>query len=66
MTRSSARPRRRVPPADIPVRNSILAALLASEYERLLPKLEHVTLKGGDLFIGRIRRSSTSTSPKKR
>jgi hypothetical protein len=35
---------------NIPVRNSILATLLASQYERLLPKLEHVTLKGGDLI----------------
>jgi CRP-like cAMP-binding protein len=31
------------------VRHSILAALLASQYERLLPKLEHVTLKGGEI-----------------
>lgn len=49
ITRSSARARRQVPPANIPVRNSILAALLASQYERLLPKLEHVTLKGGEI-----------------
>jgi CRP-like cAMP-binding protein len=41
--------RRRAPPADIPVRNSILAALLATEYKRLLPKLEHVTLKRGEI-----------------
>ena len=46
--RSSEHPRRRASPADIPVRNRILAALLASEYERLLPKLEHVKLKGGE------------------
>ena len=32
------------------MRNSILAALLPSQYEHLLPKLEHVTLKGGDLI----------------
>lgn len=32
------------------MRNSIPAALLASQFERLLPKLEHVTLKGGDLI----------------
>ena len=50
MTRSATRPGRRVPPTSIPVRNSILAALLASQYERLLPKLEHVTLKAGDLI----------------
>jgi len=30
------------------VRNSILAALLATEYKRLLPKLEHVTLRRGE------------------
>src|SRR5271165_563603 len=46
--RRSDHPRRRASPADIPFRNSILAALLASEYERLLPKLEHVKLKGGE------------------
>jgi hypothetical protein len=50
ITRSSARARRRAPPANIPVKNSILATLLASQYGRLLPKLEHVTLKGGDLI----------------
>jgi CRP-like cAMP-binding protein len=41
--------KRRAPPAEIPVRNSILAALLATEYKRLLPKLEHVTLKRGEV-----------------
>jgi CRP-like cAMP-binding protein len=41
--------RRRAPPADGAVRNSILAALLATEYKRLLPKLEHVTLKRGEI-----------------
>lgn len=50
ITRSSARAGRWAPAAPIPVRNSILAALLASQYERLLPKLEHVILKGGDLI----------------
>jgi CRP-like cAMP-binding protein len=33
----------------IPVRNGILAALLATEYKRLLPKLEHVMLKRGQI-----------------
>lgn len=42
-----ARPTPVVRPADTGVRNSILAALLATEYKRLLPKLEHVTLKRG-------------------
>lgn len=31
-----------------PIRNSILAALFATEYRRLLPKLEHVTWKRGE------------------
>jgi CRP-like cAMP-binding protein len=31
------------------VRNSILAALLAGEYQRLLPRLEHVRLKRGEV-----------------
>ena len=50
ITRSSARARRRASPANLPVRNGILAALLTSQYERLLPKLEHVTLKSGDVI----------------
>jgi CRP-like cAMP-binding protein len=36
-------------PDGSPVRNSVLAALLATEYKRLLPKLEHVTLKRGQI-----------------
>jgi len=40
---------RRTPPTGMPVGNSILAALLAVEYRRLLPKLEHVTLKRGEV-----------------
>ena len=31
------------------LRNGILAALLATEYKRLLPRLEHVTLKRGEI-----------------
>jgi CRP-like cAMP-binding protein len=46
--RSSDQPRRRASPAKSSVRNSILAALLASEYERLLPKLEHLKLQRGE------------------
>jgi CRP-like cAMP-binding protein len=38
---------RSAPPAGMPVRNSVLAALLTTEYKRLLPRLEHVTLKRG-------------------
>jgi CRP-like cAMP-binding protein len=33
-----------------PLRNSILAALLATEYKRLLPRLEHVSLKRGEII----------------
>jgi CRP-like cAMP-binding protein len=40
---------RRAPLAGTSVRNGILAALLASEYRRLLPRLEHVTLKRGEI-----------------
>jgi CRP-like cAMP-binding protein len=41
MRRAAARP---------PVRNSILAALLATEYKRILPRLEHVVLKRGEIL----------------
>jgi CRP-like cAMP-binding protein len=41
---------RPTPSADIPVGNSILAALLATEYKRLRPKLEHVTLTSGEII----------------
>lgn len=34
---------------EVPVKNRILAALLATEYKRLLPKLERVTLKRGEI-----------------
>ncbi len=50
IARGSGRARRPAPSANVPVRNSILAALLASQYEHLLPKLEHVILKAGDLI----------------
>lgn len=33
----------------VPVKNRILAALLATEYKRLLPKLKRVTLKRGEI-----------------
>lgn len=36
--------------ARTPVRNGILAALLATEYRRILPKLEHVALKRGAII----------------
>src|ERR1700733_6169612 len=35
---------------DIHVGNSILTALLATEYKRLRPKLEHVTLTSGEII----------------
>jgi CRP-like cAMP-binding protein len=34
-------------PALLPIRNSVLAALLAAGYDRVLPKLERVMLRGG-------------------
>ena len=46
---SHTRKGRTTPVANAPVRNSILAALLATEYEHLLPRLEHVTLQRGDV-----------------
>jgi CRP-like cAMP-binding protein len=49
ITQSLTRRKRRSPSADITVRNGILAALLATEYKRLLPKLEHVELKRGQI-----------------
>ena len=48
-TRSSMRKRRPDLLADIPVRNSILSALLFTQYKHLLPKLEHVELKTGEI-----------------
>ncbi len=47
-TPSSNKPPR-APHVGMSVRNSILAALLASEYKRLLPKLEYVLLKRGEI-----------------
>jgi CRP-like cAMP-binding protein len=38
------------PKPAVAVRNRILAALLATEYRRLAPTLEHVTLKTGDII----------------
>jgi CRP-like cAMP-binding protein len=38
-----------ISPPGFPVRNHILAALLAAEYKRLLPKLEHVNLTRGQI-----------------
>lgn len=49
VTHDSKHRRRRGPaPGTPPTGNSILAALLATEYRHLLPKLEHVTLKRGE------------------
>lgn len=50
MTRSRTRSRRTTLPADTHVGNRILAALLATEYRRLRPKLEHVRLTRGDII----------------
>ena len=51
MADTPTRRKRAAPPADPAVRNSILGALLASEYEELLPKLEHVTLARGEIVL---------------
>ncbi|TAK84244.1 MAG: Crp/Fnr family transcriptional regulator, partial [Betaproteobacteria bacterium] len=40
---------RRAAPAAVALRNRILAALLATEYKHLLPRLEHVRLKHGEI-----------------
>jgi CRP-like cAMP-binding protein len=50
MADTPTRRRRSGPPADGAVRNGILGALLAAEYELLLPKLEHVTLARGEII----------------
>jgi hypothetical protein len=49
MTRTPGTRRRQALPTDVQVGNSILAALLATEYKHLSPKLEHVTLKRGEI-----------------
>jgi hypothetical protein len=49
VTQPPARRSRPSRPPDIPIKNSILATLLNSEYKRLLPKLEHVELKRGEI-----------------
>src|SRR5690348_3299612 len=50
VTHGSTRGRRRgpLPATAASTGNSILAALLATEYKHLLPKLEHVVLKRGE------------------
>ena len=47
MSRTLARGARRPGPTGIPLRNGVLAGLLAADYEHVLPKLEHVTLTCG-------------------
>jgi len=42
--------KRSAPTSDVPVRNGILAALLATEYKHLLPKLEHVELQRDEII----------------
>ena len=46
-----------------PVRNGILAALLATEYKRILPRLEHVVLKRGEIVYRADRTSGRCTFP---
>jgi len=50
VTRSRSTGTRPILSGDIPVANSILAALLATEYKRLRPKLEHVRLSSGEII----------------
>ena len=49
-THNSMRRSRRAPRGGVAIGNGILAALLATEYKRLLPRLEHVTLKRGEII----------------
>lgn len=49
MTATPARSKQRIPAPDVPVRNSLLSALLTNEYKRLLPKLDYVELKRGEI-----------------
>jgi CRP-like cAMP-binding protein len=42
--------KKRPAPPGLPIRNRILSALLATEYKRLLPKLEHVALTRGEVI----------------
>lgn len=42
--------RRAAGPPGIPLGNNVLAGLLATDYQHLLPKLEHVTLTGGQVL----------------
>ena len=50
LKRTPTRMRRPAAAARHPARNGILAALLAIEYKRLLPRLEHVELKRGEII----------------
>ena len=50
MNRAPTQGRRRAGPPGILVRNSVLAGLLAADYQHVLPKLEHVTLRGGQVL----------------
>jgi CRP-like cAMP-binding protein len=51
MSRAPKQGRRRAAgPPGIPLRNNVLAGLLATDYQHLLPKLEHVTLTGGQVL----------------
>jgi CRP-like cAMP-binding protein len=47
MIRARRERRRSAASAAMPIGNSVLAALLATEYNRVLPKLEHVMLRRG-------------------
>ena len=50
MIRELAQSRRQAGAAANPIRHTVLAALLEADYKRVLPMLEHVTLRGGQVL----------------
>jgi CRP-like cAMP-binding protein len=50
MSRAPPHGRGEAGPSTIPVKNGVLAGLLAADYRQVLPKLEHVTLTGGQVL----------------
>jgi CRP-like cAMP-binding protein len=50
MSRAPAPGRRRAGPPPIALRNSVLAGLLAADYQEVVPKLKHVTLTAGQVL----------------
>ena len=50
MSRALAQRRRKPESPGMALRNSVLAGLLAADYEQVLPRLEHVTLRTGQVL----------------